>query len=119
MPREVWAFTPKPSRPRKGKLRARAAEVCFPCLAINPVVFTARVALPAPLSGISNDDGFTEQDGEEAEAGITEQLMLTVSVNPFRGAIAIPAIPWPPIGIVPNDCGVSVIVKSGCGGGPL
>jgi len=48
-----------------------------------PVVFTMRVALPAPFTGMLSDDGVTVQEGEDAIAGATEQLRLIVSVNPF------------------------------------
>jgi len=92
---------------------------CLLLEAARPVVFTANVALPAPLSGMVNEDGVTVQEGEDAEAGLTEQLRFTVSVNPFRVPIAIPATPWLPIGTTPSDVGVTVKVKSGSGGGPL
>lgn len=87
--------------------------------AIRPVVFTVRVALPAPLSGMLNEDGVTVQAGDEADAGWTEQVRLTVSIKPFRVPIVIAATPWLPTETTPNDVGATVMVKSGWGGGAL
>ena len=103
----------------KGNHKANGAVVYLRFAAVNPVVFTASVALPAPVVRMSNDEGFTLHEGEDAEAGKTEQLRLTVSLNPFKGAIAMPATPWPPTGTVPSDGGLIVIVKSAVGGGAL
>ena len=112
-------FNPVPSKaPKNGKHKASAVPAkCLGLVAIKPVVLTVKVALPAPFTGMSKEDGLTAQEGEDAEAGRTEQLRLTVSVNPFKVPIAMPATPWLPTGTVPSDVGVMVSVKSGCGGG--
>src|SRR5690349_7502547 len=77
--------------PRKGRHKATSAPpVCFLSARVRPVVFMTNVALPAPFNGMSNDDGLTEQEGADAENGTTEQVRLTVSVNPFCVLIVMP-----------------------------
>ena len=74
------------------KARMPLAE-CLLLEAVRPVVFTVKVALPAPLIGMPNEDGFNVQEGEDADAGSTEHVRLTVSVKPFRVPIVIAATP--------------------------
>ena len=104
--------------PMNGMQKAKTAAIPR-LLAVRPVVFTARVALPAPFTGMLNDDGLIVQEGDDAELGRTEQLKLTESVNPFNVVSVIAATPWVPTDRLPSDAGDTVIVKSGCGGGAL
>lgn len=99
---------------QKAKIAARPR-----LLATMPVVFTARVALPAPFTGMLSEDGLIVQEGDDVELGRTEQLKLTESVKPFNVLSVIAATPWVPTDILPSDAGDTVIVKSGCGGGAL
>ena len=104
--------------PRNGMQKAKIAARPR-LLATRPVVFTARVALPAPFTGMLSEDGLIVQEGDDVELGRTEQLKLTESVKPFNVLSVIAATPWVPTDILPSDAGDTVIVKSGCGGGAL